>query len=153
MPDRITAEKRSEIMSKIRSSGTKSEVRVRLWLYHHGIRYRKNYSELPGKPDIAITKYKIAVFINGCFWHGHDNCKYFRMPKTSLEYWEEKIRNNKRRDQETSERLVHAGWIVITIWECELKADFDGTMEGLLEKIQAIKLFQADKSSSPFFDN
>lgn len=86
MPDKISKEKRSEIMSKIQGKDTKPELLVRNYLYHHGYRYRKNYNKLPGSPDIYLQKYNTAIFINGCFWHGHEGCKYFNIPKSNTKF-------------------------------------------------------------------
>jgi DNA mismatch endonuclease (patch repair protein) len=97
MTDTFSKEKRHEVMSKIRGKDTKIEIKVRHWLYHHGIRYRKNCKDIAGKPDIAIKKYKIAIFIHGCFWHGHENCKYYRLPKSNTEFWKDKLKRIKER--------------------------------------------------------
>ncbi|MDP3058513.1 MAG: very short patch repair endonuclease [bacterium] len=96
MTDTFSKEKRHEIMSKIRSKDTKIEIKVRHWLYQHGVRYRKNCNDIVGKPDIAIKKYKIAIFVHGCFWHGHENCKYYRLPKSNQEYWQDKLEKTLR---------------------------------------------------------
>ena len=135
MADTISKEQRHDNMSKIRSKDTKIEIQVRHWLYHHGIRYRKNCKDIPGKPDIAIKKYKIAIFVNGCFWHGHENCKNFRLPKTRIEFWEQKIGQNKRRDEVKIEKLKADGWYVFTVWECQIEADFENTMNKLSESV------------------
>jgi len=131
-------------MSKIRGEDTKIEIQVRHWLYHHGIRYRKNYDKIAGKPDIALTKYGIAIFIHGCFWHGHENCKLFRLPKTRVEFWRDKINKNKVRDQKNHEDSMKAGWWVFIIWECQIKTDFDGTMKTLFDNILTLKNHHKD---------
>lgn len=110
-------------MSKIRSTGTKPEEMVRKYLFSKGLRYRKNVKTLPGKPDIVLPKYKTIVFINGCFWHGHQDCRYFVMPKSNTEYWISKISNNINRDKTTYESLSALGWNILIVWECELKND------------------------------
>lgn len=112
-------QKRSKIMAKIKSKDTKPELIVRQYLYAHGFRYRKNVKGLPGTPDIVLRKYKIVIFIHGCFWHGHDID--FRLPHTNTEYWISKIKKNKERDNENKKKLLNMGWGVMTIWECQLK--------------------------------
>lgn len=138
MADTISKEKRHEVMSKIRGKDTQIEIKVRHWLYQHGIRYRKNCKDIPGKPDLAIKKYKIAVFVHGCFWHGHENCKYYRIPKTNTDFWKDKIYKNIARDKDVVEKLQDLGWNVFTLWECQLKVDFERTMNILFDEILAI---------------
>ena len=111
-------------MSMIKSTGTKPEEMVRKYLFSRGLRYRKNARSLPGKPDIVLRKYKTVVFVNGCFWHGHSNCKYFVMPKSNVEFWQEKISRTIIRDNEAYEKLADLGWNVLTIWECQLKKNY-----------------------------
>ena len=112
--------KRSDIMSKISGTETKPEIMVRKFLFSHGFRYRKNVKELPGKPDIVLTKYKSVVFVNGCFWHGH-SCKAGKLPSTKKEFWETKIGNTIKRDKRNYLELSNLGWKVIVVWQCELK--------------------------------
>lgn len=119
--DKHSKEVRSYNMSQIRSTNSKPEIMVRKYLFSKGLRYRKNVKTLPGKPDIVLPKYKTIVFVNGCFWHGHKNCKYFVMPKSNIEFWNEKISRNVKRDEEIHRKLSAAGWNVIVVWECELK--------------------------------
>lgn len=121
--DKHSKEVRSYNMSQIRSTNSKPEIMVRKYLFYKGLRYRKNVKTLPGKPDIVLPKYKTIVFVNGCFWHGHKNCKYFVMPKSNIEFWNEKISRNVKRDEEIHRKLSAAGWNVIVVWECELKKD------------------------------
>lgn len=121
--DNHSKEVRSYNMSKIRSTGTKPEEMVRKYLFSKGLRYRKNVKKLPGKPDIVLPKYKTIVFVNGCFWHGHKDCRYFIMPKSNIEYWESKINNNIARDKKTYDSLLTLGWNIQVVWECELKKD------------------------------
>ena len=116
----MTSEQRHYNMSRIRGKDTKQEILVRKYLFSQGLRYRKNDKRLPGHPDLVFPKYKTVIFINGCFWHGH-NCGKFRLPKTNVEFWQNKIENNKRRDQRIIEALESGGWRVIVIWECSLK--------------------------------
>lgn len=112
--------KRSEIMSRISGKETKPEITVRKFLFSQGFRYRKNVKRLPGRPDIVLSKYKTAVFINGCFWHGH-NCKAGNLPVTRKGFWKSKIGRTIKRDQENFLALSDLGWKVIVIWQCELK--------------------------------
>lgn len=108
-------------MAAIRSKGTKPEMIVRKYLWAHGFRYRLNSPRLPGHPDIVLRKYRTCVFVNGCFWHGHEGCQHFRMPKTNTGFWAEKIARNKERDKVEQRLLARMGWHCITVWECELK--------------------------------
>lgn len=113
---------RSYNMSRIRSRDTKPELLVRKFLFSKGFRYRLHPKNLPGKPDIVLPKYRTIIFVNGCFWHGHENCKDFVIPKTKTDWWLNKIMGNKRKDLENSQKLIEAGWKTITIFECELKS-------------------------------
>lgn len=119
--DRLTKEQRHRCMSAIRGKNTKPEIVVRKFLFGRGFRYRLNYPRLPGHPDIVLRKYCTAIFVNGCFWHGHDNCKYYRLPKTNVDFWRKKVERNKKRDIEEQRQLASMGWHCITIWECQLK--------------------------------
>ncbi|MGL5561764.1 MAG: very short patch repair endonuclease [Tannerellaceae bacterium] len=112
---------RSFNMSRIRNKDTKPEILIRKFLFHHGFRYRLHVAKLPGKPDIVLSKYKTVIFVNGCFWHGHEGCKYFRLPKTNTEWWQSKIKRNIVNDKEKHTLLQKAGYNVIVIWECEIK--------------------------------
>lgn len=132
--------KRSKIMAAIHSKGTKPELIVRRFLWKRGFRYRLNHPRLPGHPDIVLRKYRTCIFVNGCFWHGH-NCKEFRAPKKNQEYWLKKIDNNKRRDHEEQEKLAKMGWHCITIWECSLKKEKrQQTLESLVFTLNRIFL-------------
>ena len=123
MTDHITPEHRSWNMSRIKGKDTEIEIKVRSWLFSKGFRFRKNDKRYPGKPDIVLPKYRTVVFINGCFWHRHVGCKYATMPKTRTEYWKEKFERNVENDRLHRSQLEQMGWNVITVWECELKAD------------------------------
>jgi DNA mismatch endonuclease (patch repair protein) len=112
---------RSYNMSKIRNKGTKPELIVRQHLFKNGFRYRLNVKVLPGKPDIVLPKYKTVIFINGCFWHGHEGCNYFVVPKTNTDWWMNKINQNIVLDKLSCSKLTQLGWKVITIFECSLK--------------------------------
>lgn len=123
MTDIKTSEERSRNMSAIRSGDTKPEMLVRRYLHALGFRYGLHNRKLPGSPDIVMRRFKTVIFVNGCFWHGHDNCKYFRLPKSNTEFWQTKIEKNRARDQRDFEALHKIGWNVIVIWECELKTE------------------------------
>ena len=136
MADVHSPETRSYNMSQIKGKNTKPEERVRKHLFSRGFRYRKNVTDLPGKPDIILPKYKTCIFINGCFWHKHEGCKYFVWPKNNAEFWEKKINGNVERDLRQQQELQALGWKVIVVWECELKGDrFEETMTALEEAI------------------
>ena len=121
MADVHTPEQRSYNMSQIHGKNTKPEEIVRKYLFSQGFRYRKNDPRLPGKPDIVLPKYKTVVFVNGCFWHGHEDCKYFVWPKNNEEFWRHKITGNITRDSQKHMQLKKLGWKVIVVWECQLK--------------------------------
>jgi DNA mismatch endonuclease, patch repair protein len=112
---------RSYNMSRIKGKDTKPEMIVRKFLFSKGFRYRLHDKRLPGKPDIVLPKYKTVIFIHGCFWHGHDECKYFVVPKTRTEWWLNKIIGNISNDSRNTDSLIQEGWKVLVIWECELK--------------------------------
>lgn len=145
MPDHLTPAQRHLVMSHIHGKGTKPELKVRQWLWHHGYRYRLNVKSVPGKPDIVLRKYRTAIFVNGCFWHGHqvewktkngtpkgspiewevkwgtENSPCCKIPETNREFWVNKIRRNQERDQRNYQLLQDNGWQVIVVWECQLK--------------------------------
>ena len=108
-------------MSAIKGKNTKPELLVRKFLFSRGFRYRLNHPRLPGHPDIVLRKYRTVIFVNGCFWHGHQGCKYFVLPKSNVEFWQNKIERNRLRDVEEQRQLASMGWHCITIWECQLK--------------------------------
>ena len=136
MSDSLSPERRSWNMSRIKGKDTSIEVQVRKYLFSQGFRYRKNVSTLPGKPDIVLPKYRVAVFINGCFWHRHPDCKYAYMPRSRVEFWQGKFERNVQNDELHRKKLAEAGWRVITIWECEIKKHFEETMESLMSQIK-----------------
>ena len=132
MPDRLTTEQRHRNMAAIRAKDTKPELLVRKFLWSRGFRYRLNHPRLLGKPDIVLRRYRTCIFVNGCFWHGHEGCKYFIMPKRRTEFWQTKINRNKERDTETQRKLASMGWHCITMWECQLKPKVrQATLESL----------------------
>lgn len=126
MTDIYAPGKRSAIMSKIRSKDTKPEMLVRKLLFNSGFRYRLHRSDLPGKPDLVLPKYRTVVFVNGCFWHGHEGCSRFKLPSEHNQFWKEKIRSNQARDREVERELLSRGWRILTIWQCAcLKSRLD----------------------------
>lgn len=136
MADVHTPEQRSYNMSRIHSKNTKPEELVRKFLFSQGFRYRKNDAKLPGKPDIVLPKYKAVIFVNGCFWHGHEGCRYFVWPKNNAEFWKEKITGNIQRDKHNHQLLANQGWRLIEIWECQLmKSVVDNTLQNLVLQI------------------
>lgn len=112
---------RSYNMSRIKGKNTRPEELVRKYLFSQGFRYRKNDKRLPGSPDIVLPRYKTVIFVNGCFWHGHEGCRYFVWPESNKDFWKNKIETNIARDNKKTASLESMGWKVITVWECELK--------------------------------
>lgn len=138
MADVHTPEQRSYNMSIVRSKDTKPELLVRKFLFSHGLRYKLHDKKLPGKPDIVLPKYKTVIFINGCFWHGHEGCKRSALPKTRTEWWYAKITRNKELDRANIIQLQNIGWKVFTIFECELTSMIlKDTLETLLSNVKA----------------
>lgn len=145
MSDILTNAQRHTCMAAIHSKDTKPEMVVRRWLWEHGFRYRLNHSRLPGKPDIVMRKYRTCIFVNGCFWHGHEGCRYYTKPKTNTEFWVNKVKRNKERDKTVKHQLSSMGWHSITIWECELKPKVrEKTLESLAFTLN--KIFLQDHS-------
>ncbi len=124
-------------MSKIGGKNTKPEILVRKFLFSKGFRYRINVKTLPGKPDIVLPKYKTVIFVNGCFWHGH-NCKKGKLPSSNIDFWRGKISNNKLRDDKNSDLLIKLGWKVIIIWQCEI-SKIDNRIKILNKLLEDIK--------------
>ena len=137
MADIKTPEERSRNMVAIKGKDTKPEMIVRKYLFYRGLRYRVNNRKLQGSPDIVLKKYKTVVFIDGCFWHGHENCKYFRLPKSNVDFWRHKIATNIARDYANNVDLKLSGWRVIRVWECEIrtKAKREETLNQLYASI------------------
>ena len=133
----MTAEQRSRCMAAVKGKDTKPEMIVRKYLFSRGLRFRVQVRKLPGTPDIVLPKYKTAIFVNGCFWHGHEGCKYFRLPKSNVEFWKEKIERNIERDRESMQALFDLGWKVVRVWECELrnKANREETLNKIYTSI------------------
>ena len=141
MADNHSKEVRSKNMSHIRSTNSKPEEIVRQYLFSKGFRYRKNVRTLPGCPDIVLPKYHTVIFVNGCFWHGHEGCKYYVLPKTNTEFWKEKIGKNKERDLKERMQLRNMGWHVVLLWECQLKSKVrEQNLKGLLYTLNKIVL-------------
>lgn len=134
MADIKTPEQRSYNMAAIKGKNTKPETIVRKYLFSEGFRYRKNDKRYPGTPDVVLPKYKTMIFVNGCFWHGHEGCKYFVWPKNNEEFWRKKITANIERDRRDFSQLEALGWNVIVIWECQLKPK---TVKETLENLKA----------------
>jgi DNA mismatch endonuclease (patch repair protein) len=136
MADIYSKEIRSAVMSSIRSKNTKPEMVVRRFLHSQGLRYKVHLKQLPGKPDIVFTKKRIVIFINGCFWHGHINCKNAKIPETNKQFWVNKITLNAKRDKHNVALLRKIGWKVITIWGCQLHTkNANRTLQKLLPKL------------------
>ncbi|QHL88228.1 DNA mismatch endonuclease Vsr [Nibribacter ruber] len=133
MTDVHSKKVRSFNMSQIKGKNTKPEVLVRKFLFSKGFRFRLHDKKLLGKPDIILPKYKTVIFVHGCFWHCHNGCKYFVVPKTRTDWWLNKLQTNRKKDEENENLLVERGWKVLTIWECELKSK---TKEVTLVKLE-----------------
>jgi DNA mismatch endonuclease (patch repair protein) len=128
--DRLSREHRGWLMSRVKSKNTTPEMAVRNLVYGMGFRYRLHDKRLPGRPDLVLSGRRKVVFVNGCFWHGHEGCRYARIPKTRVAFWRAKIVKNRNRDQANVAALTAAGWKVLTVWQCELK-----TLETLKKKL------------------
>ena len=149
MQDNHTPQQRHKNMAAIRAKNTKPEVLVRKYLWRHGFRYRLNHPRLPGKPDLVMRMYRTCIFVNGCFWHGHEGCKYYTVPKSNTDFWVNKVKRNKERDLEVQHQLAKMGWHCITIWECDLKADKrEATLESLVYTLN--KIFLQDHSNRKY---
>ena len=132
-------ETRSYNMSRIKGRKTKPEEIIAKYLFSQGFRYRRNVKKLPGTPDIVLKKYKTVIFVNGCFWHMHEGCKYFVLPKDNSEFWKNKLLANKERDEKEKKGIEELGWKVIVVWECQLKkAERERTLNWLVEKIREV---------------
>lgn len=147
--DKLTKEQRHRCMAAIKGRNTKPELVVRKFLFSRGFRYRLNHPRLPGHPDLVLRKYRTVIFVNGCFWHGHEGCKYFRLPETNIVFWRKKIERNRERDKEEQCRLAAMGWHRITIWECQLKPKVrQQTLESLAYTLNHI--FLEDRRSKTY---
>ena len=139
MADKLNIQQRHHCMSRIRGKDTKPELLVRKGLHARGFRFRLQDRKLPGRPDIVLPKYSVAIMVNGCFWHGHGGCRYATKPKSNIEFWETKIARNKHRDEVTAAHLEALGWTVIIVWECELrgKEKAEARIQTLAEEIRS----------------
>lgn len=141
--DRLTPERRSEVMSRIPGKHTGPEMAVRRFLHAKGLRYRLHDKRLPGTPDLVFPSRKVAVFVHGCFWHGHDGCKRATLPATRTEFWSAKISRNVERDRSAGKALREAGWTVLTVWQC-------GMSQGQLEHLAAtVATYASTQRSAP----
>ena len=139
--DKLTKEQRHRCMASIRGKNTKPEMLVRRFLFSRGFRYRLNHPRLPGRPDIVLRKYRTVIFVNGCFWHGHEGCKNYVVPKSNTEFWTAKIERNRARDIDEQHKLAAMGWHCITVWECQLKpAIRKNTLKSLVYTLNRIYL-------------
>ena len=135
-------------MAAIHSKNTKPELLVRKYLFACGFRYRLNHPRLPGHPDIVLRKYRTVVFVNGCFWHGHEGCASFVLPKTNVDFWRTKIECNRCRDREEQQRLAAMGWHCVTVWECQLKPSVrEQTLRSLAFTLNRIFISDHDTSA------
>lgn len=128
---------RSENMARVKNKNTKPEIYLRKLLWHRGFRYRINYKQLPGSPDIFIPRYNTIIFVNGCFWHMHENCKYSSIPKTNRDFWDKKLKSNVKRDEKNYDELKKLGFNVIVVWQCEInkmKSD-ESILENIINEI------------------
>ena len=119
--DKLNKERRSWNMSRIKSKNTKPEILVKKYLYENGVKFRSSKLKIIGNPDVLIKKYKLKLFVHGCFWHGHYKCKYFRYPKSNVEFWKNKIDTNIKRDKKVYDKLSSLSYQVHIIWECDIK--------------------------------
>ena len=127
-------QKRSEVMSKIKGKNTKPEIILRSQLFKQGFRFRIHQKNLPGKPDIVLSKYRTVIFVHGCFWHYHKDCREGRIPSTNSKYWKEKLQRNIARDKANIKALRKDKWKVFVIWECEIEKQLERTMKKLTTK-------------------
>ncbi len=143
MVDVVSPETRSRMMSGIRGKDTKPELLIRKSLFREGYRYRLYHKTMPGKPDLVLKKYRAVIFINGCFWHGHD-CKLFKWPKTRMDFWKKKIEGNRLRDEKVKQELLSSGWRVMTIWECATRGTERIALSEIVQEI--IKWLESSES-------
>ena len=136
-PDSLTPEQRSALMRKVRSKDTTPEMRVRRALHAKGFRYRLHHSDLPGKPDLVLSRFRTCIFVHGCFWHGHESCRKASVPKTNTDFWVKKITRNRDRDHEVRTLLEDIGWKVVIVWECQTEKaeEFERLLEEIVREI------------------
>lgn len=141
MADRMTAAQRHHCMSSIRGTDTRPEMVVRRWLWRQGFRYRLHVRSLPGTPDVVMRRWHTVIFVNGCFWHGHEACGHFHLPKTNTDFWRAKITRNRQHDERNHKLLAYMGWHVIVVWECQLANDQrQATLQALSRRLSQIVL-------------
>ena len=149
MADVHSKEARSYNMSRIKGKDTAPEMLVRRYLHSLGYRYTLHNKDLPGKPDIVFPKYKTIILVHGCFWHGHENCRYFTIPKTRTKWWTDKINGNKMKDVKTAKLLKKAGWKIIHVWGCDLKKDkLEKTFAKLEKQMEKVRTRSTKKQST-----
>ena len=141
MSEKISPETRSRMMAGIRGKDTKPELMIRRHLHAQGLRFRLFARELAGRPDVVLPRWKVVVFAHGCFWHGHQDCSFFRLPKTRPEFWGAKIQRNVERDSVAIAQLREAGWRVAIIWECALRKEPDRTLDRLVSFVRGKRRF------------
>ncbi|GAM11344.1 putative very short patch repair endonuclease [Geobacter sp. OR-1] len=155
MADIVSSDKRSQMMSGIKGKNTKLEILVRRGLFSRRMRFRLHVTKLPGKPDLVFAKYRTVVFVNGCFWHGH-NCSLFRLPSTNSDFWKQKIQKNRENDAKHKKQLAETGWKTITIWECTVRGKkqevVTQVLDALAEMISQPSLLK-ELSKPPYFDS
>ncbi|KZY67169.1 very short patch repair endonuclease [Oleiphilus sp. HI0071] len=134
MTDIVSPAKRSEMMSGIKGKDTKPELIIRKGLHKRGFRFRLHDKRLPGKPDLVLPKYRTAIFVNGCFWHGH-NCQLFKWPKSNPDFWREKITTTRKRDEQNQRELTALGWKVLAVWECDLRGKSETEIDRLIDRL------------------
>ncbi|MDE2835277.1 MAG: very short patch repair endonuclease [Bacteroidota bacterium] len=136
MADRITKERRSWNMSRIRGRNTRCEIRLRSGLHRAGYRFGLHSARLPGRPDIVLTRFRMAIFVHGCFWHRHEGCRKAALPKTNVAFWQEKFRGTVERDRRNREQLSAMGWRTIVVWECEINRDLSQVVERIRAELE-----------------
>ncbi|WP_010630030.1 very short patch repair endonuclease [Halomonas sp. KM-1] len=148
MADHVDIATRSKIMRGVKSKNTSPEVSVRRYLHCHGYRFRLHRKDLPGKPDLILPKYRLAIFIHGCFWHRHEECFYSSTPKTRTEFWINKFKKNKERDSFQQKKLIDMGWRVLIIWQCGIRHERK-SLSSIFEKIESNETFSEWPESAP----
>lgn len=148
MADKLNLVQRRKCMQANKSEDTKPELVVRRFLRENGVGYRLHCKKLPGKPDLVLRKYSTVIFVNGCFWHGHANCKYYRVPSSNREFWLNKVEKNRDRDLRDKQKLASMGWAVMIVWECQLRPNCrDATLQELLYDLSVAYLKKKTKDT------
>lgn len=154
MADTMTPEQRHNCMAAVKGKDTKPEFIVRKYLFSRGLRFRIQVRELPGNPDIVLPKYKTVIFVNGCFWHGHEGCKYSRLPKSNIEFWQTKIKRNIARDIRNEAELKVLGWRVIRVWECDIRKvtgreEYFNRLYNSITRMEQSLCYSSDSEATP----